>query len=81
MMIEGKQQMASPLDNKEVMKTFLLWLVISADRARSFDSVCRSASAIMAKRGQANWMKEPDIKALQKRSGPCMVKSMNLERR
>ena len=62
----GPGSMATPLDCKESFKGFLLWLVISAERAKTFESITRAAQAIMSKRETRNWAKEPDVKALIK---------------
>ena len=55
-----------PSTNKESFKALLWWLVVSADRARSFDPICRSAGAYLTKTSQEDWTKHKDVKALMK---------------
>ena len=40
--------------------------MVGAERAKSFDSVCRAAGAYLTKTGQDDWTKHKDVKAIIK---------------
>ena len=60
--------MMLPRDSSESFKSFLLWLVTSADRALSLDSLWRTAGSVMVRtRGRdANLTKDADVVAFYK---------------
>ena len=60
------KDIALPSNNRESFKAFLFWLVVGADRAKSFEPICRAAGAYLTKTSQEDWTKHKDIKALMK---------------
>ena len=66
-MCNGKKTgMALPCDSRASFHGFLMWLVISAERSRSFDTIVRAAGAYMTRNGKTDWTKESGIKAIIK---------------
>ena len=66
-MCNGKKTgMALPCDSRASFHGFLLWLVISAERARSFDTIVRSAGTYMTRNNKADWTKDKGMKAIIK---------------
>ena len=66
-MCNGKKTgMALPCDSRASFHGFLLWMVISAERARSFDTIVRSAGAYMTRNHKTDWTKDKGMKAIIK---------------
>ena len=52
-----------PRHNAEAFKNFLTWMTLDAERARSLESVVRSAGAMFTKLRLTDWTKSGDVKA------------------
>ena len=66
-MCNGKKTgMALPCDSRASFHGFLLWMVISSGRARSFDTVVRAAGAYMTRNNKTDWTKDKGMKAIIK---------------
>lgn len=63
---QGMRRIASPTENLESFKQFAKWMVITADRERSFLTTMRAAGGYFERAGKPNFTKDPAVKALVK---------------
>ena len=61
---QGVRRIASPTENLESFKQFARWMVLTADRERSFESTMRAAGGYFTRAGKPDFTKVPEVKAL-----------------
>jgi len=61
---QGVRRIASPTENKESFKNFAKWMVLTADRERSFETTMRAAGGYFTRATKPDFTKEPEVKAL-----------------
>ena len=61
---QGVRRIASPAENRESFKNFAKWMVITAERERSFTTTMRAAGGYFERAKKTNFTKDPEVKAL-----------------
>ena len=61
---QGVRRIASPTESLESFKQFAKWMVLNADRERSFESTMRAAGGYFTRASKPDFTKVPEVKSL-----------------